>query len=77
MSSHPYPKRIAIMIESHFDDTEPGAFTMFFPANSYSTEFISNLRGNPERVFKGNDTDQEDRDRDVERRATHPEQEVH
>lgn len=59
MSSHPYPQRIAIMIESHFDDTEPGAFTMFFPANGYSTEFISNLRGNPERVFKGNDTDQE------------------
>jgi len=59
MPSHPRSKRIAIMIESHFDDTEPGAFTMFFPANGYDTEFISNLRGARERVFKGNDTDQE------------------
>ncbi|HRF62236.1 MAG TPA: DJ-1/PfpI family protein [Candidatus Competibacter sp.] len=59
MSSHSHPKRIAIMIESHFDDTEPGAFTMFFPANGYSTEFISNLRGAQERTFKGNDSDQE------------------
>jgi protease I len=31
---------------------------MYFPANGYDVEFISNLRGATERAFKSNDTDQ-------------------
>jgi putative intracellular protease/amidase len=51
-------EKIAVLIESHFDGTEPNAFAMYFPANGYDVEFISNLRGATERAFKSNDTDQ-------------------
>jgi putative intracellular protease/amidase len=46
---------IAVMLESHYDPTEPGAFSMYFPANGYPVEFISDLRGDSERTFKDND----------------------
>src|SRR5262245_12070506 len=49
------PKKIAVLIESHFDGTEPGAFLNYFPANGYSVEFISNLRGAKEKSFVNND----------------------
>ncbi len=49
---------IAVLIEGHFDPTEPGAFAMFFPATGYQVEFVSNLRGNPSADFRGTDTDQ-------------------
>src|SRR5262249_15366851 len=48
-------KTIAVMVESHYDPTEPGAFSMYFPANGYSVEFISDLRGGSERTFQDND----------------------
>ena len=34
-------KTIAVMVESHYDPTEPGAFSMYFPANGFPVEFIS------------------------------------
>jgi len=46
---------IALMLESHFDPTEPDACTGFFPYNGYKIEFISNLRGHPSADFRGND----------------------
>lgn len=49
------PKKIAVLIESHFDGTEPGAFLNYFPANGYSVEFVSNLRGAKEKAFANND----------------------
>ena len=48
-------KTIAVMVESHYDPTEPGAFSMYFPANGYQVEFISDLRGGAARTFKDND----------------------
>ncbi len=48
-------KTVAVMVESHYDPTEPGAFSMYFPANGYAVEFISDLRGASERTFKDND----------------------
>jgi putative intracellular protease/amidase len=50
--------KIAVLIEGHFDPTEPNAFTMFFPANGYQVEFVSNLRGLPSADFRGTDTEQ-------------------
>lgn len=50
-----HQKPIAIMLESHFDPTEPGAFTMFFPACGYPTTYISDLRGEKSKTFVGND----------------------
>lgn len=48
-------KKIAVLIESHFDGTEPAAFLNYFPANGYAVEFISNLRGEKEKAFANND----------------------
>ncbi len=48
-------KKIAVLIESHFDGTEPGAFLNYFPANGFAVEFISNLRGAQEKAFVNND----------------------
>lgn len=50
--------KIAVLIEGHFDATEPGAFAMFFPAMGYQVEFVSNLRNSASADFRGNDTDQ-------------------
>jgi len=49
------PKKIAVLIESHFDPTEPGAFLNFFPVRGYEIEFVSDLRGAQEATFYDND----------------------
>jgi protease I len=48
-------KTIAVMVESHYDPTEPGAFSMYFPAQGYPVEFISDLRGESQKTFRDND----------------------
>jgi putative intracellular protease/amidase len=47
--------KIAVMLESHYDPTEPGAFAMYFREKGYEVEYISNLRGDRVRTFKDND----------------------
>ena len=47
--------RIAVLVESHFDETEFRRFNEFFPANGYDIEHLSYLWGTPSITFKGND----------------------
>lgn len=50
------PKNIAVLIESHYDPTEPGAFKMFFSANDYEVKFVTILeKGEKEKMFRDND----------------------
>ncbi len=47
--------KIGVLIEEHFDETEYRRFNEFFPENGYEVEYISNLWGQPQLTFKGND----------------------
>lgn len=47
--------KIAVVIEEHFDETEYRRFNEFFPENGYDVEYVSNLWGQPNLTFKGND----------------------
>ena len=47
-------RKIAILIESHYDGNETAAFETFFPVKGYEIEYISNLRGAEEKVFVDN-----------------------
>lgn len=48
-------KKIAILIEEHFDETEFHRFNDFFPEHGYAVEYISNLWNQSSLTFKGND----------------------
>lgn len=48
-------KKIAVVIEEHFDETEYHRFNDFFPKNGYDVEYISNLWNQPSLTFNGND----------------------
>jgi putative intracellular protease/amidase len=48
-------KPIAVVLESHYDPTELPAFSMFFPANGYAVQLISDLHGHPSATFRDND----------------------
>lgn len=48
-------KKIAILIEEHFDETEYHRFNEFFPQHGYEVEYLSNLWNQSSLTFKGND----------------------
>ncbi len=47
--------RIAVVIESHFDETEFRRFNEEFPAHGYEVVYLSHLWGQPSLTFTGND----------------------
>jgi len=49
------PKKIGILIETHFDEVEFRRFNEFFPAHGYQIEYLSYLWGQPELTFVGID----------------------
>ena len=51
--------KIGVVIEEHFDETEYRRFNEFFPEHGYEVEYISNLWGQPQLIFKGNDHEEE------------------
>ena len=51
--------KIAVLIEAHFDETEFRRFNEFFPANGYTVEYVTDLWGQPNLTFKGNDAGEE------------------
>ena len=51
--------KIGVVIEEHFDETEYRRFNQFFPEHGYKVEYISNLWGQPQLTFKGNDHEEE------------------
>jgi putative intracellular protease/amidase len=51
----PQNGKIAVLVESHFDETEYRRFGEFFPARGYAVEYVSHLWGQPSLTFKGND----------------------
>jgi len=48
-------KKIAVLIEEHFDETEYHRFNEFFPQQGYEVEYLSNLWNQPSLTFNGND----------------------
>ncbi len=48
-------KKIAVLIEEHFDETEYHRFNEFFPKQGYEVEYLSNLWKQPSLTFNGND----------------------
>ena len=48
-------KKILVLIEEHFDETEYNVFNEFFPANGYEVHYSSFLWGNDSLSFEGND----------------------
>ena len=51
--------KIGVVIEEHFDETEYRRFNQFFPERGYEVEYISNLWGQSQLTFKGNDHEEE------------------
>ncbi len=49
------PKKIGVLIEDHFDETEFRRFNEFFPENGYEVEYISHLWNQEKLTFRGND----------------------
>lgn len=47
--------KIGVLIEKHFDETEYIKFNEFFPAHGYEVEYFTDLWGQPETVYTGND----------------------
>ena len=52
-------KKIAVLIETHFDESEYQRFNQFFPQHGYEVDYISNLWGQKSLTFEGNDLDDE------------------
>jgi len=52
-------RKIGVLIEAHFDETEFRRFNEFFPAHGYEVEYITHLWGQDKLTFKGNDFTQE------------------
>ena len=50
-------KKVGVLVEDHFDQTEFRMFNEFFPKHGYEVEYISHLWGNPELHFGGNPDD--------------------
>jgi putative intracellular protease/amidase len=48
-------KKILVLIEEHYDETEFNVFNSFFPANNVEVEYASYLWGNESLEFEGND----------------------
>lgn len=51
-------KKIGILIEKHFDETEFVVFNSFFPYKGYDVEYLSYLWGTESLSFEGNDQTQ-------------------
>jgi len=51
----PTKGKIAVLIESHFDEQEFDAFKTLFPQNGYEVDFVSYLWNNKALIFNGND----------------------
>ncbi|TVX93583.1 DJ-1/PfpI family protein [Paenibacillus agilis] len=47
--------KIGVLIESHYDETEFRVFNAYFPSQGFEVEYISNLWGNGQLIFTGND----------------------
>ena len=52
-------RKIGVLIEDHFDETEFRKFNIFFPANGYEVEYISHLWNHAKLSFNGNDLTEE------------------
>jgi hypothetical protein len=48
-------KKILVLIEEHYDETEFNVFNSFFPANNVEVDYASYLWGNESLEFEGND----------------------
>lgn len=48
-------KRILVLIEEHYDETEFNVFNEFFPGHNISVDYASYLWGNESLDFEGND----------------------
>ena len=51
--------KIGVLIEAHFDETEYRRFNEFFPEHGYMVEYISDLWGQNQLTFTGNDHEEE------------------
>lgn len=51
--------KIGVLIEAHFDETEYRRFNEFFPEHGYTVEYISDLWGQEQLTFTGNDHEAE------------------
>lgn len=51
-------KKIGILIEKHFDETEYTKFNEFFPKNGYQVDYMTHLWGAASNTFTGNDVDE-------------------
>lgn len=51
-------KKLGVLIESHFDETEFVVFNSFFPYKGYDIEYLSYLWGADSLTFDGNDQTQ-------------------
>jgi putative intracellular protease/amidase len=47
--------KVAVLVESHFDEVEYREFNEFFPANGYEVVYVSHLWGQDSLTFLGND----------------------
>jgi putative intracellular protease/amidase len=48
-------RKIGVLTEAHFDETESRRFEEFFPRHGFQVEYLSHLWGQDRLVFKGND----------------------
>ncbi|MBO9998470.1 MAG: DJ-1/PfpI family protein [Cyanobacteria bacterium SID2] len=51
--------KIGVLVEEHFDETEYRRFNEFFRDRGYEVEYLSNLWGQEQLTFKGNDHEDE------------------
>lgn len=58
-SKMPNPRKIGVLIEKHFDETEFVIFNSFFPHRGYAVEYLSYLWGADSLTFDGNDCQQQ------------------
>jgi putative intracellular protease/amidase len=57
MSESAAQKKIGVLVEDHFDQTEFRAFNRYFPEHGYTVEYLSHLWGQPELTFGSNPDD--------------------
>ncbi len=59
MTGHLGSRKVGVLVEDHFDETEYLRFNEIFPARGYLVEYVSHLWGEEELTFRGNDFSQE------------------
>jgi len=50
-----WPKKILVLVEEHYDETEYNVFNEYFPKEGITVEYGSYLWGNESLTFEGND----------------------